>query len=122
MKIYQLLEILKALPEQNKPLTASFSDVLESRNIYPFSPHDEYWEFFINEYNEEFTPENDKGETIAFVIEIIEKAIQHDSDNAGLDIILTYGNEEDDIISTMGGAEWKDNEFYVNTKTCPRQV
>ena len=103
---------LKKFPNQNAPLTATFSGMFKKKEVCLFSDHDDYRELFINKYAE-FPVE----ESIASVIEALERETDPNAE-----MIVTYGSEEHDICSTMGGLEIKDNEIFVNTKTCPRQM
>jgi hypothetical protein len=110
MTAAELIIELQKLPDQYAPLTATFSGMFEKANICVFSSNG-------LEYRELFIPENldSDGEQIIDVIEQLKE-------DPFQEIILTFGNEERDILSTKGGVEFKDGELFVNTETCPQQV
>jgi hypothetical protein len=118
MTVEDLLGLLRAEPNQKKLLTATFSNMCKTQNVVIFAPNEyEYLELFVDDLKfEDAEPCEDL--TYAEAIKELEE-VEYPEET---DIILTLGNEEDDTCSTMGGVEWKNGEFYVNTKTCPRQV
>ena len=111
MTVQNLIDRLKKEPNHNKPFRGTFTRLCGKQNISIFSENDEYQELFISE--------NDDVEvlSIAEAIEELERTEYKD-----ISIILTYGNEHDDIFSTLGGVDFKFGGLFVDTTTAPQQA
>lgn len=114
MTVGDLITRLLTLP-QDKPLTATFSKLFDSEAVTLFGPGHEYRELYIHDVNDRPNTE-EKSMTVAEIIKDLETSELHH------DVILTYGDEDEDIVSTLGGVEWVNGELYVNTETCPKQM
>ena len=111
MTVQELIDKLKAEPNHNKPFRGTFTRLCAKQNISIFSENDEYRELFISEDNYV------EPMTIAEAIEELEYTEEKE-----IPIIFTYGNEEDDIFSTLGGVDFKFGGLFVDTSTAPQQV
>jgi hypothetical protein len=101
-------------------LTCTFYPLVEKKLVCIFSDGYEYIEVFADDGTidiPQYIPQEEPT-LIGEAIETLEKGNWED-DNP---IILTLGNEENDVVSSRGGVEWRDGELYLNTETCSRQV
>ena len=111
MTVQDLIDKLQSESNHNKTFRGTFTRLCAKQNITIFSENDEYRELFISDEND-IAPM-----TIAEAIEELEC-----TEDKGIAIIFTYGNEDDDIFSTLGGVDFKFGELFVDTNTAPQQM
>ncbi len=111
MKVLDLINNLEKLEDKTKPFLGTFTKIAKNVPLSIFSCSDEYREIFASMDNDV------KTMTISKAIEELKQTEYIDS----TDIILTYGNEYTDEVSSLGGVKWKDNQLYLDTENCPRQ-
>lgn len=111
MTVQNLIDKLVSEPNHNKPFRGTFTRLCAKQNISIFSENDEYRELFISEEND--------TEPMTIAEAIAELECTEDKDIA---IIFTYGNEDDDIFSTLGGVDFKFGGLFVDTATAPQQM
>jgi hypothetical protein len=116
----QDLIVLLGQEDPNRILTATFYPLKEKQNVTIFSPGYEYIEIYTDNGEME-VPEFIPPQTPTLIGEAIEELMNGEW-RPNDPIILTLGNEEEDVVSSMGGVEWKDGELYLNTETCSRQL
>lgn len=111
MTVQELIDNLKLENNPYKSFRGTFTGLCAKQNVTIFSENDEYRELFISEDGDV------EQMTIAEAIEELELTEHKD-----IPIIFTYGNEDDDIFSTLGGVEYKQGGLFVDTKTAPQQM